>query len=136
MSFEIQYKCYMGFHSNFGEPSTQFPMLKIRYRKSGCKLWEKLDKMEVDTFAFSFYHREYYTEFREYLGDESDYTRLTTFQKVLSDRFDGSLERYVKIIVEAEVVMKLANIDEQNDSESIAQSLLTNGWNSTTIEIE
>lgn len=136
MTFEIQYKCYMGTRFDLEDGFSKFPRLKIRYRKAGKAYWTSLDAGDVDEFAFHQYRSCHYGEFQFSIGCYSDYNRLSMFQELLSKRFDGSMEQYVKHIVETEAVMALADIEESQDTMEMADRLLTGGWRSTTLELE
>lgn len=136
MTVDVQYKCYMTKHQNFYEEPSLVPLLLVRYRKNGKKLWHTFKKMSIDYFSWQFFRKEYYDNFEGAIWDWSDYSRLTTFQNVLEKEFNSSMDEYVKFIVQADMVMIDADMEESQECMGIAKSFLTNGWDSTTLKIE
>lgn len=118
-----------------------FPILNIRYRKTGAGRWKSLGNAEIDLYTFRRFRSTYYKDFKRMiteigaLSQKSDYERLTLFMTILKNEFDGSVEKLVKSIVREEVVMKDADTSEQRETIALTSALLTDGWKSIYIDL-
>lgn len=125
MVYELKYKC--GFSDYY------VPHITYKYRKAGKFLWEAKDTTEIDHFAYSKWKNEYY-EFN--YKDMSRYSRMCTMRNILDEKYNGSLENYVKAMVEFEIMVNLIKADMDKETFDICLSLVTDGWEKTTIKLD
>lgn len=142
MQYEIRYKIkpYVFGGRECGQDDP-FPILVIRYRKAGVRKWTKMGNAEIDLYAFRrFRHTSYYDGFDAgtdiiSLSQKSDYERLELFVKILADRYDGSIKKFVESIVIAELVLKNAEDDDRKEAKEFTMSMVTHGWETTNIDL-
>ena len=137
MQLDIQYKVETKWHGSDGilcERSNLFPVLSIRYREKGSRKWIHLGKREIDVYTYHRFKNTYYKDFRQDATDlmtletKSDYDRLMLFRCILDNEFFGSLDVFVKNIVEEDVAMIKADEDERKIVNRVSCLLETNGW--------
>lgn len=126
MKYEIQYKC------QYVSGLDSFPILKIRYRKHGIRIWNRLEK-SLDVFAK---HMGLYGEVSSgYLEFLDTWERAFLFADILSDKFNGNIEEYVKKIVMNEVETEIYNNEIEVRTDALISSWTTSGWNSMELNV-
>jgi len=124
-TYEVKYKCYMHW------TSPVVPLIRIKYRKLGRIFWTETDPEFVDYFAGSIWKSEYYSECEPNL---SNYDRLRIFSRILDEKYNGDMERYVKAMTEFDISNRLIERNEEDEARDIAISLVTNGWKKTILK--
>lgn len=134
--YEIRTTCHGGL---LCKKSNLFPVLNIRYRKSGSRQWTSLGNAEIDFYTYHRFKNTYYKDFKKRmttmmtLEAKSDYDRLELFMQILDAEFGGSIAELAKSVVHERIVMEKADESECEDVNRMTLSLVTSGWETTDI---
>ena len=130
MLYETKYKCKVKFVSALSNKV----ILHIKYRQNGKLLWKRISK-ELCAFAKQKWWRSYYNH-RIEADTLTTYEELIFFQRVIDERYEGSLEKYVEDIVRYDVLNRRAEQEDDDTISAILSRFETRGWRTCTIEIE
>lgn len=143
MRYDVRYKIISTIHKPWlSKESNPFPVLAIKYRKSGKGgRWILLGSAKIDLFACVRFRNTWYRDLAasttplEALENKSDYERLTRFMEILEKEFGGSMDLFVRNLVEVEIAMQEADKAERRDVQTIISSVSTNGWKDTCASV-
>lgn len=143
MQYDIKYRIISTINQSISRSESNiFPVLEIKYRKSGTALrWISLGSAEIDLFAYIRLRNTYYKDLSvrrtplDAIRKLSDYDRLTRFMEILNKEFAGSMDQFVKSLVKEEIAMKNAELEERQEVDSIVSSILAQKWKIASVSV-